>query len=247
RFVVITDSEDYFSLFTSVLLQHIPQERLGTFDLEHREAWYPKDRFSTLKGMFRACSSERLFIPSILKKDFDLVVYLDTDIVFMRPPEDLWDEFDLFKQEEVIGMAPNLVYYATKRNNEKIPFYGETGLNAGVLLMNLTAIDCFPGGWIPTCFQIIQQYDKKLKYGDQDLLNVLFQKFPGRVHEIGCEWNVRGFLCRPDAPPCRSLEQTGTALLHGNNFAFYSRQYPRIKVRIFSALLCLLFSLLIQL
>ena len=52
-----------------------------------------------------------------------------------RPPEDLWSFFDSFSESHVAAMAPCMYHYGSPRN--KVPFYGETGLNAGIMHMDL--------------------------------------------------------------------------------------------------------------
>ena len=56
----------------------------------------------------------------------------------------------------------------------KFPTYGTSGLNAGVLLMNLTRIRCFEGGWTENILDIVEKYDGSLSLADQDILNILF-------------------------------------------------------------------------
>lgn len=75
-------------------------------------------------------------------KDVDSVVYVDTDVLFLRPMDDLWNLFKSFNGTQLAAMAPeheepkNSWYRRFARH----PFYGSFGLNSGVLLMNLTRI-----------------------------------------------------------------------------------------------------------
>lgn len=59
----------------------------------------------------------------------------------------------------------------------QVPYYGETGLNAGVMHMNLTRMKNFPGGgWIAANMRVFDTFKKKIKLADQDILNILFHK-----------------------------------------------------------------------
>jgi hypothetical protein len=44
--------------------------------------------------------------------DADAVVYLDTDMIFLRAPELLAQQFQLFDQTQMFGMAPMDGYYS---------------------------------------------------------------------------------------------------------------------------------------
>lgn len=41
--------------------------------------------------------------------DEDALIYLDTDILFMTPPEDLWAQFEAFNSKQVVGIPPLLI------------------------------------------------------------------------------------------------------------------------------------------
>ena len=59
----------------------------------------------------------------------------------------------------------------------QIPFYGSTGLNAGVMHMNLTRMKQFPdGGWVQANMNVFDKYKKDIVLADQDILNIIFNK-----------------------------------------------------------------------
>ena len=63
--------------------------------------------------------------------------------LYFRPPEDLWSFFDDFSSSHIAAMAPCMYHYGSERN--KVPYYGETGLNAGIMHMNLDRMRGIPG------------------------------------------------------------------------------------------------------
>ena len=64
-----------------------------------------------------------------------IVAFVHPTNSLCRPPEDLWSFFDSFSESHVAAMAPCMYHYGSPRN--KVPFYGETGLNAGIMHMDL--------------------------------------------------------------------------------------------------------------
>lgn len=38
--------------------------------------------------------------------DEDSIIYIDNDMLFMRPPEELWEEFTKFDSIQVAGISP---------------------------------------------------------------------------------------------------------------------------------------------
>ena len=55
---------------------------------------YPKDGYEkSWKKLFKLCASQRLFLPHLLN-DVDLLLYVDTDILFLSPVEEIWTFFE---------------------------------------------------------------------------------------------------------------------------------------------------------
>ena len=62
----------------------------------------------------------------------------------------------------------------------QVPFYGESGLNAGIMPMNFTRIRQLgqdgDGDWVDINMKIFDKYKSKIKLADQDILNILFNE-----------------------------------------------------------------------
>ena len=86
--------------------------------------------------MFRMCATARLFIHEMIPS-VDAAIYLDSDILILDDLQNLWNYFHDFNSAQVAGMAAVEFSYS---KNLVIPHYGPpgVGLNAGVILMNLT-------------------------------------------------------------------------------------------------------------
>ncbi|XP_042210652.1 glucoside xylosyltransferase 1-like [Homarus americanus] len=225
RFKVVTDSEDLFHQITN-LTSSWPADYQKRILMDYHKVWYPAER-KDMRSMFRVCSTERLFIPEMFS-DLDAGIYVDTDMLFLRPPEQLWEEFQKFNDVQLAALAPCLFHYDTNRN--KLPYYGKTGLNAGVMLLNITRMKSFPeGGWMPALIKVFDRIKKKMKLADQDIINVLFSKYPELMYELGCEWNYRIFQCSKGTNKCPDAATNGISLLHGNALAFVSGEEMKIQ------------------
>jgi len=194
------------------------------------DIWYPEDR-QDMRTMFRVCATERLFVPDIFP-DMDRAIYIDTDLIFMRPPEDLWSFFDSFSASQVAAMAPCMYHYGSPRN--KVPFYGETGLNAGIMHMDLQRMRSLPDGWTGATMAMHDKYKTRIKLADQDILNILFSFYPEKLFELPCEWNYRVWLCSQEENKCPGAEENGVSILHGNALAFVKGNEMKIQ-KVFEA------------
>lgn len=78
----------------------------------------------------------------MILKDVDSLLYVDTDVLFLRPVDDIWKLLRQFNSTQLAAMAPEheipkIGWYSRFAQH---PFYGSSGINSGVMLMNLTRI-----------------------------------------------------------------------------------------------------------
>lgn len=76
----------------------------------------------------------------LILKDVDSAVYVDSDILFLQPVDRLWAFLPQFNSSQLAAMAPEheeprIAWY---NRFARHPFYGRTGINSGVMLMNMT-------------------------------------------------------------------------------------------------------------
>ncbi|KAB7502110.1 Glucoside xylosyltransferase 2 [Armadillidium nasatum] len=152
------------------MLSRWPENIRNKILLEKEKIVYPEN--GNFREKFRLCASERLFLSEALPSE-EAVIFLDTDIIFLKSPEILWEEFAFFNSEQLSGLSPSLYLY---HRFYKFPVYGKSGLNAGVWMMNLTRIRSIPRGWTTAILKIASVYEGKLKLFDQDIANILFSK-----------------------------------------------------------------------
>jgi len=223
-FHVIADNDKLFSRLVN-LTSGWPEQYKNKVKFMMHDVWYPPDR-QDMRSMFRVCATERLFIPDMFPA-MDRAIYIDTDLMFLRPPEDLWSFFDDFSSQHVAAMAPCLYHYDTPRN--KVPYYGATGLNAGIMHMDLKRMRDIPDGWTRATMAMHDKFKPKIKLADQDILNILFHYYPDMLYELPCEWNYRVWQCSQGENKCDSAEENGVSILHGNALAFVKGNEMKIQ------------------
>ena len=132
---------------------------------------FPEENAKEWKKLFKPCASQRLFLPvgvessfkhiswnsytfekwahkflwsvfQLILKEVDSLLYVDTDILFLQPVEDIWALLSQFNSSQLAAMAPEHEEPRIGWYNRfaRHPYYGETGINSGVMLMNMTRL-----------------------------------------------------------------------------------------------------------
>ncbi|XP_040031428.1 glucoside xylosyltransferase 1 [Gasterosteus aculeatus] len=199
---------------------------------------FPSENAAEWKKLFKPCASQRLFLPLILK-DVDSAVYVDSDILFLQPVDRLWAFLPQFNSSQLAAMAPEheeprIAWY---NRFARHPFYGRTGINSGVMLMNMTRMrnvyfknDMTGVGlrWEELLMPLLQKYKLNITWGDQDLLNIIFHHNPECLLEFPCQWNYRPDHCIYGSN-CASAEEDGINILHGNRGVFHDHKQPAFR------------------
>ena len=113
------------------------------FRLKSQNVFYP-DGLGHMVNMFRICATARLFIHEMLPT-VDAGIYLDSDVLLLDNIINLWSFFSKFNSAQVMALSAVELSYG---RNYEIPHFGPpgVGLNAGVILMNLTRMRDMSGG-----------------------------------------------------------------------------------------------------
>ncbi|XP_029141651.1 glucoside xylosyltransferase 2 [Protobothrops mucrosquamatus] len=200
-----------------------------SFSVGNAEEW---------RKLFKPCAAQRLFLPLILK-DVDSLLYVDTDVLFLRPIDDIWGFLRTFNATQLAAMAPEheipkIGWYSRFARH---PYYGTTGVNSGVMLMNLTRIrntqfknNLIPTGlkWEEMLYPLYQKYKNYITWGDQDLLNIIFYFNPECLYLFPCQWNYRPDHCMYGSN-CKGAEEEGISILHGNRGVYHDDKQPTFK------------------
>ncbi|XP_066526044.1 glucoside xylosyltransferase 1 isoform X2 [Hoplias malabaricus] len=199
---------------------------------------FPSDNAKEWKKLFKPCASQRLFLPLILP-EVDSLLYVDTDILFLQPVEEIWNFLSHFNSSHMAAMAPEheeprIAWY---NRFARHPYYGKTGVNSGVMLMNMTRIRAthFKNGmtqvplkWEDLLMPLLQKYKLNITWGDQDLLNVIFHYNPEGLFVFPCHWNYRPDHCIYGSN-CAAAEQHGVYILHGNRGVYHDDKQPAFR------------------
>lgn len=78
----------------------------------------------------------------LILRELDSLLYVDTDIIFLQPVEEIWALLSRFNSSQLAAMAPEHEEPRIGWYNRfaRHPYYGKTGINSGVMLMNLTRL-----------------------------------------------------------------------------------------------------------
>ncbi|XP_018007921.1 glucoside xylosyltransferase 2 [Hyalella azteca] len=222
RFVLLGNDETVLPAIEEYV-SNWPDRFRNRLKLSYRPVIMPEEWH--LMDFYEKCVTEKLFLPWVLS-DFDSVVYLDTDHVFMRPPEHLLAHFKNFDDTQVLGVAPVDGYYL--QSNIEIPYYGRQGLSSALLLANLTRWRDLPVDWLPIVTSVAKVYKDSI-VSDQDIFNLVFSEFPDYIYDLSCDWSGSIEQCLSVNWNCSSIEQTGFSLVHGARSRFFAEDVWRMR------------------
>ncbi len=116
-----------------------------------------------MRKLFRPCATLRLFLAELLPELRDSIIYVDTDVIFFQSVQALWTQFERFEEKKLAAMAPCLFHYGSSAN--EVPYFGTSGLNAGIMLMNLTRMRGLQ--WTNKIRMVTTMFQDKIKLADQ--------------------------------------------------------------------------------
>ncbi|XP_014679864.1 PREDICTED: glucoside xylosyltransferase 1-like isoform X1 [Priapulus caudatus] len=199
----------------------------GRFQYNVSKVSFPADRGSQWRSLFKLCAAQRLFLPEMLA-EVDAILYVDTDTLFLRPIDDLWNFFNLMNSSQMAALTQEQEDAGIGWYNRfaRHPYYGKLGVNSGVMLMNLTQMRQF--GWTRKITQYYFKYRHNITWGDQDLINILFSFYPEKLYVYPCEWNFRSDHC-VYRMVCQSAQDRGASVVHGVRSAFHLEKHMVFK------------------
>lgn len=215
RIIVMTDT---FSTFQRVvnLAGSLPQHHRQRLQLQNRKIWFPEG-YPELMNHWRPCVWAKLFLSEALP-DEDAVIYLDTDVVFLGPAEELWLLLRSMEKGEAVALAPEAQY---KMDDPRRPYAGRAGLNTGMMAVNLTRVRQLAGGGLGSAILLEGGITPPARH-DQDALNHFLRHRPHLLKEVTSRWNFLPSSCFPVAPACPDCLSHGILVLHGADLTFYT-------------------------
>ncbi|XP_067653238.1 glucoside xylosyltransferase 2-like [Haliotis asinina] len=210
-------------------IKSLPEIYRKQFKFHVYNATFPLGSYEW-RNMFLPCSSQRLFLPYIIP-NVTRLIYVDTDVIFLSPVDNLWGQFDHFNKSHIAALVQESedITYDWYKRIAKTPYYGKLGLNSGVMLMDLVRLR--EHQWLEKIINYFKEYLPKLLLGDQDLINIYFYFEPEKVYVCSCEWNYRSHHCQYPTPRsrCPPALKDGAHILHGAGQRFQGLKYPALK------------------
>ncbi|XP_018333778.1 glucoside xylosyltransferase 1 isoform X2 [Agrilus planipennis] len=123
--IIVVTEENLIDGFHKILTEwkNIAQV---SFDFKILPLTFPKENTEEWQKLFKPCASQRLFLPSVLH-DVDSILYVDTDTLFLTPPEKIWEHFYKMNSSQMAALAPehedpNVGWY---NRFARHPYYGK--------------------------------------------------------------------------------------------------------------------------
>lgn len=144
----------------------------------------------------------------VLPDDVKRLIMMDTDLKFMTDIKQLFDLFDDFSDENVLGIAHEQqpVYrhlfslFRSQNKGTKVgdpPPDGLTGFNSGVMLLDFDKMRGSEAYREILRVDFIQKYSEKYHFkghlGDQDFFSLASMEKPELFYVLPCSWNKQ--LC----------------------------------------------------
>lgn len=189
HFHLIVDEISMRTLKTLFNTWNLPQVKVSLHSAEiwiPKVSWIPNKHYSGVYGLLK------LIFPDALSQD--KVLALDTDITVLTDISLLWDEFDNFKNNNMIGLVENQSNWYIKKLS-----YGQSiwpaigrGFNTGIMLMNLKKLREFNFNkiWTKITQQVLMEVHETI-LADQDIMNSVIKKYSDIVVTLDCVWNVQ--------------------------------------------------------
>uniref|UniRef100_A0A3Q3K537 Glucoside xylosyltransferase 1 n=1 Tax=Monopterus albus TaxID=43700 RepID=A0A3Q3K537_MONAL len=174
---------------------------------------FPRENAADWKKLFKPCASERLFLPLILK-DINLVLYVDSDILFLQPVDHLWAFLAQFNSSQLAAMAPE--HEEPHIAYTPHPFYSRTGVNSGVMLMNMMRIR--------NTFFKNDMTSVGLRW--EELLMPLLQKYKSPCWNFHASGIIIPIIYGSN---CGSAEEDGIYILHENRWVYHDHKLPAFR------------------
>ncbi|KAG7153568.1 Glucoside xylosyltransferase 1-like 2 [Homarus americanus] len=228
RVIVLTDTFDTY-LKVVKIMDAFPSRHRRRLLLQYRDVWLPSG-YGNLKDHWRTCVWAKQFLAEALPQE-DAVVYVDTDLVFLGPAEQLSWLLRSMDDQQVVALAPEPQYLVEE---PKYPSAGRVGLNTGVMAVNLTRLRRLPGGGLGSAILKEGSFVPAPRH-DQDAVNHYLANKPHLLQEVTARWNFLPSSCFTEAPPCPDCVSEGILLLHGADATFF-RHVDRKYLVIYSLL-----------
>nr|CAB3251434.1 glucoside xylosyltransferase 1-like [Phallusia mammillata] len=213
------------------------------------DEYLPPSLVKDWKKWYKPCGSFRLFLPMILKDVTDAAIYTDSDVVFLKPIDQLWQQFASFNERQVASISPTAGHpLRGSRYNENFISHssGLFQVNTGIMMMNFTRM--LNSKWrvfydekdetaeaermtygVELLLKYYEKYKDKAEH-DQKLLNIMYHYNPDLLRQLSCSWNFKNNFCSDENNVCSDAESLeGASAVHGITSAFFGDVNPTFR------------------
>jgi lipopolysaccharide biosynthesis glycosyltransferase len=167
--VIMHKSMESFKEFPKAITEHRNINKLNIHTVKTDNYKFPNIEGTHISE----ATYYRLLIEDYVDKELDSLIYLDCDVICIDNPLDKFKNLliQLKNSKSTVGVLPEPGMFNYGKENYNLE---NTYFNAGVMVIDYRK-------WKEArlkeiFFEIINDYDKKLKYWDQDVLNIYFNK-----------------------------------------------------------------------
>lgn len=223
RIIVLTDTLDTFHRVVNIT-SAFPRRHKERLRFERREQWFPPG-YTAIINNWRPCAWAKQFLAESLPEE-DAVVFIDTDLIFLGPAEELWQVLESMTPPRAVALAPEPNYLTESPPRD---YAGTAGINTGVMIANLTRLRQLPGGGLGSAI-IAEGAIHPLPRHDQDALNHFLKPKPHLMLELTSRWNFLPSACMTRGSPCPDCVSSGILALHGADMTFFRFIDVKFKV-----------------
>ncbi|KAL0480618.1 hypothetical protein AKO1_006796 [Acrasis kona] len=158
-------------------------------------------------GHYNANKYKLLVEKSLLHTDVKKVIVIDTDLAFFDDVGELYKQFNHFKPEQAIGLAPEYFnQYADDKRHishggqncvKAIHYDGHDGFNTGVALLDLEKLRKL-NWWMDMVVPASKEVHSCLQpMGDQDIMNHMLYSNKDLLYVLPYEWHMQYYCFNP--------------------------------------------------
>lgn len=189
HFHLLVDEIANRTLTTVFQTWNLPHVNLTYYKTEKwvpKVSWIPNKHYSGVYGLLK------LILPDAIQEDKVLV--FDTDVTVLNDVNLLWQMFEEFTNDQVLGLTENQSHWYIKAlsyGQQPWPALGQ-GFNTGVMLMHLQQLRKrkFASLWEAVAKRVLAHIPET-SLADQDIINAVIKEHPSMLREIKCTWNIQ--------------------------------------------------------
>ncbi|XP_033218073.1 LARGE xylosyl- and glucuronyltransferase 2-like [Belonocnema kinseyi] len=189
HFHLVVDEISMRSLVMLFQTWDLPNVNVSYYKAEDwipRVSWIPNKHYSGVYGLLKLILPDICQVPKIL--------VIDTDVTFLNDVVLLWQSFNYFNEDQLLGLVENQSqwYLKTLPYEQRSWPALDKGFNTGIVVMNLKRLRerNFAHLWVTIAKRVLETISET-SLADQDIINAVIKEYPYIVYRIECTWNIQ--------------------------------------------------------